>query len=502
MKPPVKLAIVGGGTAGWIAANLFVHKWSQKQVQITLIESPEIGTVGVGEGSTPTLKRFFKMLNVAESDWMHRCNATYKANIRFADWSPKSGIESYSHPFTSQTDTFTSRAFLVNCQTRRLGLDSHVVPEDFLINGVLARQGKAPVTPENFPFIMEYGYHFDSGLLGQFLCELGVSKGVNHIQANVSGVERAQNGDIGAVIYDEGEHIEADFFVDCTGFSSLLMQQTLGVQFNSYKENLFNDRAVVMPTPISGSIPVETVSTALSAGWCWKIPLTGRFGNGYVYSSDFICEDDAETEFRKHLNMLDAEQACFHLKMKVGQLERHWSHNCVALGLSQGFIEPLEATALHLVQIAAEQFIIDFEQGEFSSAYRQSYNSKIKNRFDRVRDYIVAHYKLNTRDDSDYWRANRENTHLSDSLTQVLDVWYKCGDLTAEIERQGISNHFDTVSWHCLLAGYGAFPELAKNQPGKGDLYQEQDIQRFQQGCALNFQGHNSQLNQLTMPVY
>ena len=171
MNKPVSIAIVGGGTAGWMAANLFAQKWADKNVSISLIESPDIGIIGVGEGSTPTLKRFFDIIDVAERDWMPACNATYKVNIRFKDWSPQSGIESYSHPFTSQVDTFTSRSFHVNTRTRRLGLDTHVVPEDFFINGVLAQQGKGPVTPENFPFKMEYGYHFDSALLGQFLAE-------------------------------------------------------------------------------------------------------------------------------------------------------------------------------------------------------------------------------------------------------------------------------------------------------------------------------------------
>jgi hypothetical protein len=173
--------------------------------------------------------------------------------------------------------------------------------------------------------------------------------------------------------------------------------------------------------------------------------------------------------------------------MKVGRLETHWANNCIGLGLSQGFIEPLEATALHLVQISLEFFMERFEQGGFSNKNRDEFNTKLAKRFDGVRDYIVAHYKLNTRNDSDYWRANRDNTNISDSLYQVLDVWYKCEDLTKEIERQQIGSYFDAMSWHCLLAGYGAFPPLAKNQPNKGDLYKEKKVQQFLHGCALNF---------------
>ena len=495
----LKMVIVGGGTAGWMAANLFANKWSD-QVQVTLVESPDVGIIGVGEGSTPTLKRFFDMLNIAESTWMSRCNATYKMNISFNDWSPNSGVKSYSHPFTSQIDTFTSRAFLVNGRTRRLGLDVNITPSDFLINGVLAQQGKGPLTPDNFPFKMEYGYHFDSNLLGKFLADFAVSKGIFHKRAHVERVERANNGDINAIVTRDGEVIKGDFFVDCTGFSALLIQKTLGVKFNAYKDNLFNDSAVVMPTTVSDKIPVETTSTALSTGWCWKIPLRNRFGHGYVYSSGFISADDAETELRTHLGCLDADIPARHLKMNVGSLDQHWSHNCLALGLSQGFIEPLEATALHLVQLSIEMFITKLEQGGLKSLIarnqvREEYNHFVKERFERVRDYIVAHYKLNTRDDSDYWRANRDNQHLSDSLLHILDVWYKREDLAAEIKRQGLNNHFDAVSWQCLLGGYGAFPPLARNQPNQGDLYVEQNVAQFLRGCALNFSSHQDNLN-------
>ena len=200
MSKPMNIVIVGGGTAGWMAASLFAKQWLGKQdqaqaVNITLVESPDVSIVGVGEGSTPTLKRFFQMLDVPESAWMARCNATYKINIRFDGWSPKSGINSYSHPFTSQVDTFTSRAFIVNSRTRRLGLNTHTQPDDFILNGVLAKQGKGPLTPDNFPFQMEYGYHFDSHLLGEFLTELATSKGVNHLKAHIAGVNRHANGD-------------------------------------------------------------------------------------------------------------------------------------------------------------------------------------------------------------------------------------------------------------------------------------------------------------------
>ena len=319
-----------------------------------------------------------------------------------------------------------------------------------------------------------------------------------HVRAKVVDVELADDGNIAALLCEDGERIEADMFVDCTGFAALLIQKSLGVSFESFKPNLFNDSAVVMPTPVENSPRPETISYAMSNGWCWKIPLTNRFGNGYVYSSDFISPDDAETELRTFLGMLDSDEEARHLKMKVGQIEKHWEKNCIALGLSQGFIEPLEATALLLVQQAIEMFIVRFEKGGFTAEFRDDYNQKVHERFERVRDYIVAHYKLNTRDDSEYWKANRENMELSPSLRHILDVWYRRGDLTQEIQRQNIESHFTAVSWHCLLAGYGAFPDLAAEQPGSGDLYEDQGVAEFLAGCSLNFDTHRDNLDRLT----
>jgi hypothetical protein len=497
MVKPVNIVIAGGGTAGWLAANLLVKQCPTDQVKVWLIESPDVGIIGVGEGSTPTLKRFFELIDVPENEWMPKCNATYKVGIQFHDWSPKSGVNSYRHPFISKTDVFTQRAFEVNCLTRRLGLDTHTNPEDFLINGVLAKYNKGPLTPDNFPFDIQYGYHFDSGLLGQFLSDLAKKRGVTHIAKTISNVHTHPDGSIASLRLDDGHEVKGDFFIDCTGFKGMLIQKTLGVTFNSYGKNLFNDAAVVMPTKVTETIPCETYATALSAGWCWKIPLQNRFGNGYVYSSNYISAEQAEKEFRQHIGMLDSDNECRHLKMQVGQVEKHWEKNCLALGLSQGFIEPLEATALHLVQICTEMFISKFVEGNHSNHYQDEFNQFARLRFDKVRDYIVAHYKLNTRDDSAYWRDNRDNQHISASLAQLLDKWFKREDLSAEVKRQNISMHWDSISWHCLLAGYGAFPSIAENQPGKGDHYVEQDIASFLQRCLLNFDSHSNNLKSL-----
>lgn len=482
-----RIVIAGGGTAGWMAASLMHHRWASKGIQICLVESPSIGIIGVGEGSTPTMKRFFNDLNIAEKEWMPQCNATYKVNIEFAGWSPSSGVERYSHPFISQIDTFSEHHFYVNCLTRRHGLDVNVNPQDFLLNGWLARYNKSPVIPAHFPFEVEYGYHFDSALLGKFLSKRAVKLGVEHIQANIQDVQLSPDGNIASLRLDNNAIVAGDFFIDCTGFNSLLLQKKLNIGFTRFNNNLYNDSAVAIPSKKQSPLPSQTKSTALSHGWAWQIPLTQRTGNGYVYSSMYIDKDQAETELRAHLGLLDADVSARHLKMNVGQIKKHWHRNCLAIGLSQGFIEPLEATALHLTQISIEMFMDGFEAGRFSNQGQEQFNHNMQLRYERIRDYIVAHYKLNTRKDSDYWIANRENMQLSDSLLQLLTVWYEKGELPKEVHRQGLQDHFGVTSWHCLLAGYGAFPQLALNQPRIGDRYLEFKLEKMFKGCSLNF---------------
>ncbi len=501
MTAPTSIIIAGGGTAGWMAANLFIRRWGNTDTTITLVESPDIGTIGVGEGSTPTLKRFFSLIGIDDSVWMPRCQATYKVGIRFDGWSPASGIDSYRHPFTSQPDVFVQQSFMTNCRTRRLGLDVHTQPDDFFLNGVLASDMRSPLPPANFPFEIDYGYHFDAGKLGDYLREVAIGRGVEHKQARITEVLQCEDGRIDGLKTDAGT-LSGDFFVDCTGFGSLLLQKTLGVPFQSFGDNLLNNAAVALPgDPVSGPMPSETVSAALSNGWCWVIPLRHRIGYGYVYSSDFLTADAAETELRRRAGDLDGRREARHLKMRVGQVARHWDKNCLACGLAQGFIEPLEATALLLVQVSLELFMREVDESGGDHNGRDRFNARIGERFERVRDYIVAHYKLNTRDDGDYWRANRDNDELSDSLRHILDVWYRGEDLFAEIQRQDLESHFGALSWHCLLAGYGAFPDVAPRQPGRGDLYKEKHVEEFLAGCALNFQPHLDVLNTGSKPV-
>ncbi len=490
-----RIVILGGGTAGWMAANLLAAAWGpvkgNGRARITVVESPEIGIIGVGEGSTPQLKAFFERLGIAERDWMPRCNATYKTGIDFHGWSTRPGCEHYFHPFPTALDVHSEDAFFTHCAARRGGADLHAHPDRFFLPAWLAAHQKGPRPAENFPFDVSYGYHFDAHLVGAMLRDHAVSLGVEHIAAQVSEVRLAEDGNVAALVTQAGEAITGDLFVDSSGFRSVIAQEALRVEFRPFAENLFNDSAVVMPTVHAdgAGINAHTKATALSAGWCWDIPLTSRTGNGYVYASGYLSADQAETELRTHLGLLDSDVSARHLKMRVGRVAESWSANCLAVGLSQGFLEPLEATALHIVQATVEGFIAAFEAGDFTPHHRDSFNQSIAARYEGVRDYIVCHYRVNQRRDTAYWRDNATNAALSDSLKSILTCWFTGEDLVAKIAGKEIAGYYSATSWHCLLAGYGTFPDDSRMRPVPGGDRMAV-IDDFIARCGMNFPSH------------
>jgi 2-polyprenyl-6-methoxyphenol hydroxylase-like FAD-dependent oxidoreductase len=494
-----KIIILGGGTAGWITANLMATHWAGQSVEITLVESPDIGIIGVGEGSTPPLRGFMNVIGVSEAEWMPECNATYKVGISFKNWSTKPGFTEYFHPFLSQPDQFSAPAFFHNSFLRRKGIDLEGHPDHFFLAAELARQKLAPVAPDNFPFEINYGYHFDSGLLGKFLSRKAAEKGVKYVTATVEDVVLDDNGNIDYLKTKEGEVLKADFYVDSSGFRSQLLQQALKVPFIDFSGSLFNDSAVVFPTSPQNVIDVQTTATALKNGWAWSIPLTNRVGNGYVFSSRYCSKDQAETEFRAHLGLLDSDIQARHLSFKVGRVTQHWAKNCLAVGLSQGFIEPLEATALDMVQETVVRFIEAYNKGNFTDQYRADFNQRITARFDAIRDYIVCHYKINTRTDTQYWIDNGTNEKISPSLYSILSSWLAGKNITDELERQKLDAYFPNVSWNCLLAGKGIYPHQDQLVEGNelAHKYSMSDINKYIKGCAMNFRPQSERLLEL-----
>jgi hypothetical protein len=484
-----------------MAACLIAHRWGPERASVTLVESPEIGIIGVGEGSTPQLKAFFDELGIAEAEWMPRCNATYKNGIRFHGWSDVPGFESYFHPFQSALDSHTAPDFFFHTRARRTGREVWAHPDRFFLSARLAEARLGPIPAGNFPFEIGYGYHFDAHLVGEFLRDHATTRlGVSHLQRRIAAVRHHEGGDIRALVAEGDEEIEGDFFIDASGFRSTLVQQALGEPFESFAANLFNDSAVAMPSERpAGATGCETGASALSNGWAWRIPLTGRTGNGYVYASSFIDPDAAETELRRHLGLLEADVPARHLKMKVGQVRRSWVRNCLAIGLAQGFIEPLEATALHIVHSTLTHFADAYGADNFGAAHAEAFNARIHARYEGIRDYIVCHYRMNRRAEGEYWRANAENQNLSDALKAVMTCWFRGGELEAEVERLGIGRYYAPLSWHCLLAGYGQYPAADKLIPPEADLpLADLDrLDRFIAGCAMNFPAHDELLARL-----
>ena len=471
---------------------MFQQRWGASGTRITLIESKDIGIIGVGEGSTPQLKTFFDDAGIAEAEWMPRCNATYKTGIEFAGWSNEPGFERYFHPFQTALDAFTAPAFFHNSRARRAGVAVEARPDPFFIPARIAAERRAPVVPANFPFQIGYGYHFDAYLVGDTLRALATARGVERVEATIASVEVDAKGQVAALIDGAGLRVEADLFVDASGFRAAIIEGALREPHHSFANNLFNDRAVVMPTPVPAAGPeAATRATALSAGWAWHIPLTGRSGNGYVHCSRFIDPEDAEKELRAHIGAGEEVQAR-HLSMKVGRVERCWVSNVLAIGLAQGFVEPLEATALHLVLSTVGGYIDTVDRVGSDGDARDSFNASIARRIEGIRDYLVCHYRAARRIDSEYWRAATRHDELSDSLKALFTGWFTGADLEEEVMNQGIEDIYAPLSWHCLFGGYGNYPAATKVDPRGSETMAE--IERFVSGCAANFPSHRAAL--------
>lgn len=460
-----KIVIVGGGTAGWMAALLFAKQWKHKGFTVVLVESADIPTIGVGEGSTPYIRHFFSKLNIAESEWMPRCSATFKNGISFDNWTNKPAYKQYFHPFPSGFDQQHFDIFKQHVHWRRNGANIQVHPNDYFLTASLADHARSPIASVSSIDNAGHAYHFDAGLLAKFLCEKAIPLGVQHIKANVENVEVHPNGDIAAVNTHLGQHIEGDLFIDCSGFKQILIHKVLQVPFVSFRDNLLNDSAIAIASKAEKTPKLQTLSQAMDFGWRWKIPLTTRTGNGYVYSSQFVSSNKAEEELRRKLGALESDAEARHIRMKVGRSARHWERNCVAIGLSGGFIEPLEATGLQIIQVSIEQFISHWEKGEFGTQYQTAYNDGVNAVFEHIRDYIVLHYLANSRTNSTYWQSCRGDISISDSLSEVLRVWSTGGDLDAELKRQKIDQYYPSLSWYVLLTGMGILPESAYTDP-------------------------------------
>ena len=416
------IVIVGGGTAGWMTAAA-LSKVLGGAYRIRLVESDEIGIVGVGEATIPMIKLYNQALDLDENEFVRQTKGSFKLGIEFRDWGRLG--DNYVHGFGKIGQDLGLVAFYH--YWLKLHHAGKAAPlEDYSINTAACRHGKfmrAVTDRPNSPLAdIAYAYHFDAGLYGQFLRRYAEARGVQRIEGKVVDVQlHAETGFVESVTLDRGERIEGQLFIDCSGFRGLLIEQALKTGYIDWTHWLPCDRALAVPcVNAAGGITPYTRSTARSAGWQWRIPLQHRIGNGYVYSSQFISDDEAAATLLANLDgkPLDDPRP---LRFVTGKRRKFWSRNVIAVGLSSGFMEPLESTSIHLIQSAIARITAFFPHAGFNQADIDTFNAHSDFEFDRIRDFLIAHYHATERDDTPFWDHCRTMT-IPDSLQQRLEL--------------------------------------------------------------------------------
>jgi tryptophan halogenase len=417
-----RICIVGGGTAGWMTAAALSHKLKGLPVSIQLIESDEIGTVGVGEATLPHIRNFNNALGISEPALMKATEATIKLGIEFRDWG-RIG-DRYIHPFGDFGPNVNGVPFYQFwLRLRELGNTSRL--DDYSLGIVLAEMGRfmTPGTdPTRVQSTFRYAYQFDATRYARFLRQYSEANGVVRTEGKVVDVKlHSLTGSVESVTLDRGETIGADLFVDCSGFRGLLIEQQLKTGYEDWSQWLPCNRAVAIPCETRGPVIPLTRATARAAGWQWRIPLQHRVGNGLVYCSDFI-SDDAATEFILANLEGPALAAPNKLRFVTGKRRKLWNKNVVAIGLSGGFLEPLESTSIHLIQEGITELIQLFPDKGFAPSDADEYNRRMDVNFERVRDFLLLHYVATQRDDSPMWQHFR-NLALPESLREKMEAW-------------------------------------------------------------------------------
>ncbi|MBX7541221.1 tryptophan halogenase family protein [Qipengyuania sphaerica] len=446
------IVIVGGGSAGWMTAAALSSLLKPKDVRITLVESEEIGTVGVGEATIPDIRNFNRILGIPEDEFMKATNATFKLGIEFRNWGKKG--DTYFHPFGVHGADMQGIDFHQFWLHARQHGDRAPL-QDYSICSVAAAAGKfshPTGDPRSALSQLRYAYHFDATLYAKYLRAYAEKNGVIRIEGKVQDVQlQPESGGIQSIRLESGQEIEGDFFFDCTGFRSLLMAQKLGVGFRDWSHWLPCDSAQVAPCEHDGPPLPYTRSTAKIAGWQWCIPTQTRLGNGHVYCSKFISDDDARQSLMEDLpGKALAEPR--KLGFTTGHLEEFWTKNCIAVGLSAGFLEPLESTSIYLIQIGISKFISLYPDASLSPIVRKEYNRQISLSFEQVRDFLILHYYLNERVGDPFWDYCR-NMSLPDSLQYKLDLLKEAGRFFRYEE-----DLFSKDSWLAVGIGQNLYP--------------------------------------------
>ena len=427
---------------------------SSNRCTVRLVESDDIGIVGVGEATLPHMKNFNDVVGIDEAEIMRRTQATFKLGIEFVDWGFLGS--SYVHPFGMHGPPSSGLEFH-HRWLRALRNGSAAPIEDYSYSIMAARHNRFDFPSANRSAISStysYAYHFDASLYAGFLRSFAESRGVTRTEGKVKDVLlNAESGDVESLLLESGEVVEGDFFIDCSGFRSIILGEKLGAAWEDWVQWLPCDRAFAVPSERQGELTPYTRSTARQAGWHWRIPLQHRTGNGYVFSSQFIGEDEAAASL---LASLDAPALADPrmLKFRAGRRKQSWRRNCIALGLASGFLEPLESTSIYLIQIAIMHLLPLFPSSRRSDpALAYEFNRKMDVEYERIRDFLILHYKLGSRDDAEIWRYCTAMS-VPDSLTERMELFRQSGHI--EQYRDGL---FTAPSWLSVYMGQGLQPE-------------------------------------------
>lgn len=466
--------IVGGGTAGWMTATYLKATFGDR-VEVTLVESERVGRIGVGEATFSTVRHFFDYLGLRETDWMPRCNATYKLAIRFENWR---GVgHHFYHPFErlrvvdgftladwwlsrdSANADFDQRCFVIPAMCDALRAPKHHDGELFerSLNGGAGYQGRSTMSEQDTQF--PYAFHFDADLLAGCLAEYGVARGVRHVVDDVVDIGQDERGWISRVRTRGSGDLTADLYVDCTGFRGMLLSKVLGEPFISYQRYLPNNRAVALRVPADierNGIRPYTTATAMEAGWIWRIPLFGRDGMGYVYSDEFCSPEEAERTLRDFAGPAAADLEANHIRMRIGRHRRSWVANCVAIGLASGFVEPLESTGIFFIQHGVEELVKHFPDERWDPVMRDAYNERVGRCLDGVREFLTLHYRCAARNDTPYWKAAKDR-EVPEGMAERLRVWQ--ARLPDAQTVYPFYHGFEPYSYITMLLGLGARPE-------------------------------------------
>ncbi|TWX70440.1 tryptophan halogenase family protein [Colwellia sp. C1TZA3] len=440
------VVIAGGGTAGWMAAAAF-GKLLGKNLNITLVESDLIPTVGVGEATIPTLHIFHDLLKIKEADVMKATNATFKLGISFENWRDVN--QDYIHSFGYLGQGCWAAGFQhFWVKGKQQGMVSEI--GDYCPEHVASRRGKFAVVPKQD---RNYAYHLDAGLYAKFLRAMAEEHGVKRVEGKINQVNvNEENGFIQSIALDNGKLIEGDLFIDCTGFKGLLIEQALHTGYEDWSHWLPCDSAIAVQTKIQKKTVPYTRSIAHKAGWQWQIPLQNRMGNGVVFCSKHLSDEDAKELLLNNIEgeLLNEPRV---IKFKTGTRRKHWNKNCVAVGLSSGFIEPLESTSIHLIQQSIIRLMQNLPSKNMEQANIDDFNNKMRFEIDNIRDFIVLHYHVTQRADSPFWRYCK-NMEIPETLQQRIDLFIENGN-AYKTERE----LFGETSWIQVMIGQGLMPK-------------------------------------------